>query len=340
MDQGFFYRTADDLWGEVWKGALASPGVSVPKRNTPIGGQFPPMTQFVGDNEVSDNQPQIPGPPQQQPPIIPQQPPPVITKQLPTRIPQRLPTRIPQQPPPITPPSQPLFPMKPLKPFVFFSAEDNNLPSFNDFSQQPQQQPPSFVTQPPVHNVDNVVLPNVDNVIFPTAEEVPDYLDFPNFDFEKVSGNSDSATTVPNQFSVLDSLNPDPQEYPQPDATPLVTLEEAILANTFVTDVPNLIENNDDPIYQDYQDYLDSQPAEQPAEPQTIKLTAVQKGILKNAGMTEIPDEINKVAKPLLQQVINIFAQEESNLPLDGDGNQLFEVVDLSKSTDQNQPLN
>lgn len=68
MDQGFFYRTADDLWGEVWKGALDSPGVSVPKRNT---GQFPPMTQFVGDNEVSDNQPQIPGPPQQQPPIIP-----------------------------------------------------------------------------------------------------------------------------------------------------------------------------------------------------------------------------------------------------------------------------
>ena len=327
MDQGFFYRTADDLWGEVWKGALASPGVSVPKRNTPIGGQFPPMTQFVGENEVSE--PQTP-----QEPKIPQQPPPVITKQLPTRIPQRLPTRIPQQPPPITPPSQPLFPMKPLKPFVFFSAEDNNLPSFNDFSQQPQQQPPSFVAQPPV-----LPEPNVDYV-FPTAEEVPDYLDFPTFDFAK-TGNSDSATTVPNQFSVLDSLNPDPQEYPQPDATPLVTLEEAILANTFVTDVPNLIENNDDPIYQDYQDYLDSQPAEQPAEPQTIKLTAVQKGILKNAGMTEIPDEIEKVEfKPLLQQVINIFAQEESNLPLDGDGNQLFEVVDLSKPTDQNQPLN
>ena len=283
----FFYRTADDLWGEVWQGAFASPGINVPKRQLPNPTQPPPMIQFVGQMDQENNIPQ---------------PKPRIT----------------------SPPPAHFSEMKPMKPFIFFSPQDNNLP-LPDF-QQPQQQQPTFLTQPPGSNIAEI--PD-----YPMTED-PDYVDYqlqPTSTFELPS-------RIPEKG---DAVDPAPiQELPPPDPTPLVTLEEAILANTLVID--DQIENADDPIYHDYQDYLDTQPKEQPelvqSEPQTINLTALQKAILKNAGMTDIPDQIELVSNTSLPQVIKIFAEEESALSTpddEVDDNQFFEVIDLSKLTEQ-----
>ena len=116
---------------EVWQGAFASPGINVPKRQLPNPTQPPPMIQFVGQMDQENNIPQ---------------PKPRIT----------------------SPPPAHFSAMKPMKPFVFFSPQDNNLP-LPDF-QQPQQQQPTFLTQPPGSNIAEI--PD-----YPMTED-PDYVDY------------------------------------------------------------------------------------------------------------------------------------------------------------------
>merc|ERR1712004_861674 len=55
-------------------------------------------------------------------------------------------------------------------------------------------------------------------------------------------------------------------------------------------------------------------PPSQGAQPKTTQLTALQRAILKNAGVTKIPDQIEKVEKVDPSQprfVNNIFAEEK-----------------------------
>ena len=109
-----------------------------------------------------------------------------------------------------------------------------------------------------------------------------------------------------------------PVEPPPPQPTQVITLEEAVkMINDFVSN--------------DLEETPEEQPkttTEQPqnSEPpkvQTTQLTAFQKAILKNAGVTVIPDKIEKV-DPSQPRIVMIFAEEKNTGPV-----QLFEVIDL-----------
>merc|ERR1719474_545156 len=54
-----------------------------------------------------------------------------------------------------------------------------------------------------------------------------------------------------------------------------------------------------------------------PAGPKQTALTAFQKAILRNAGVTDIPDTITKVEKPKINEprVVQFLAEEPVNLP-------------------------
>ena len=108
---------------------------------------------------------------------------------------------------------------------------------------------------------------------------------------------------------------PVPLEMPQP--TEVLTLEEAILANPPLVPIQENVENDTPSLPQEMPPETTEQPRSQ-AQPkratQTTQLTALQKAILKNAGVSQIPDTIEKVEKidPKKPRFVNIFAEEES----------------------------
>ena len=120
-----------------------------------------------------------------------------------------------------------------------------------------------------------------------------------------------------------------------PVPTEVLTLQEAILANPpLVTSAPQVETPDDTPIPQET--------TEQPRRPvqpkratQTTQLTALQKAILKNAGVTQIPDQIEKVEKidPKKPRFVNIFAEEETPRQTRVDDNSMnfgaYEIIKL-----------
>ena len=120
-----------------------------------------------------------------------------------------------------------------------------------------------------------------------------------------------------------------------PVPTEVLTLQEAILANPpLVTSVPQVETPDETPIPQET--------TEQPRRPvqpkratQTTQLTALQKAILKNAGVTQIPDQIEKVEKldPKKPRFVNIFAEEETPRQTRVDDNSMnfgaYEIIKL-----------
>ena len=319
---GFFYQTAEDLWTEVFEGG---PQLNVPKRQIPrVPQQHPQVTQFV--QEKPRPKPKVPHEPLPRPhgPVNPQRP---------VFDPQRIPQPEDPQDPDYIVPQEPEVPepvriqpfatseMRPLKPFVFFSQEENTLPSpFDDFSQKIPQLP----TEQPQ------VLPQPNTPILTFEPDYPEVVE-PNFDFDfdfDFAKESQGNPQVPNQFAILETLNTDPR----PNPTPVLSLEEAILANSFkaeIPEIPNEIET--DPIYEDYQNFMEEEQGHK-----MMKLTPLQKSILKNAGITDIPDEI-EIRNTKLPKIVNIFAEDENNLSSPtlavaavGDGQtQFFEVVNL-----------
>ena len=110
-----------------------------------------------------------------------------------------------------------------------------------------------------------------------------------------------------------------PVEPPPPQPTQVITLEEAVkMINDFVSN-----DLEDTPEEQPKTTTTEEPQKSEPNKVQTTQLTAFQKAILKNAGVTVIPDKIEKV-DPSQPRIVMIFAEEKNTGPV-----QLFEVIDL-----------